>query len=411
MQKRNRKVLLVLTLAGVILVASGCRQKQTMKDTSAIFSHIVLDTVQGQPCVGDIDMDGLNDIIKKGEAGKEPLVLYRWTSNDTPEKHILSYDLPLRCDRIDLGDIDRDGDLDLVAGIERDSVNYIGWLENPLPDGDPVQLNAWQYHVIAPRDGYIKDIKIADFNHDGKPDIVTREHEITVIQYQDSPFDWPEKEVLKHESHEGMDVADMDNDGDPDIVLNGFWFESPSQPSDGDFIKHIYDSLWFTPVDSSWRDNNSSVKVADILGSKIPEILISHSELPGYPISMYTVNTVDDLKNDNWTEIRIKEQYDFCQTLDAGDIDNDGDMDILAAKFKRQPDQPIWANDPPYPVSVFYNISGDGLAWKEVILSDSSMYAGILGDVGSDGDLDIIGSKSYYTGPLNMWENSVRREP
>jgi hypothetical protein len=123
---------------------------------------------------------------------------------------------------------------------------------------------------------------------------------------------------------------------------------------------------------------------------------------------MYTVNTIEDLINDSWTEIRIAEQYDFCQTLDAGDIDNDGDIDILAAKFKREPGN-IWSNTPPYPVSVFYNVSGNGLSWKEEILSDSSMYAGILGDVGSDGDLDIVGSKSYFTGPLNMWENLIEK--
>ena len=312
----------------------------------------------------------------------------------------------MRCDRIDLGDIDNDGDLDLISGISENNGYFIGWLENPLPDENPGQLNGWTFHEIGSQEGYIKDIRVRDFNRDDKPDVVTRVREQTVIHFQESPQHWPQKKVMEHFSHEGMDIGDLDKDGDPDVVLNGFWYETPADAVHGEYIMHIIDNKWFTPIDSSWRDNNSSVKVADMNKDGILDILISHSELPGYPISLYAAGSVEDLLNDNWTESRIREQYDFCQTLDAGDVDNDGDMDVLAAKFQREPGNQ-WSNESPFPVTVFYNIDGDALTWKADVISVDRMYAGIFGDVGSDGDLDIIGPRSYYDGPLNMWENKL----
>ena len=33
----------------------------------------------------------------------------------------------------------------------------------------------------------------------------------------------------------------MDLDGDPDIVLNGFWFETPEDLEPQNFKKHVFD--------------------------------------------------------------------------------------------------------------------------------------------------------------------------
>ena len=100
-------------------------------------------------------------------------------------------------------------------------------------------------------------------------------------------------------------------------------------------------------------------------------------------------------------------RFDFCQTLDAGDIDNDGDIDVLAAKFERDKSSKKWINDPPFPVVVFYNVDGRGKSWQQQILSEKGLYAGLLGDLGSDGDIDIVGPRSYWKGPLCLWENKT----
>jgi len=142
-------------------------------------------------------------------------------------------------------------------------------------------------------------------------------------------------------------------------------------------------------------------------GDGLLDIIISHSELPGYPISIYMAESREDVRLDKWREVKVAERFDFCQTLDAGDVDNDGDIDILAAKFERDHNSAQWRNKPPYPVVLFRNVRGDGSRWERKEISGEGMYAGVLGDVGSDGDLDIVGPRTYWEGPIRLWENQA----
>jgi hypothetical protein len=407
----HKSVLLVIACFVVISAVGAVRSRAEVP-----FDLRKLDDDHGKVEVADIDNDGHNDVVKRASGG-ESLVWYKYGKRSSPfrgkplrgkfTKHVIFKNKRFRGDRVALADFDKDGDVDLATGLEENDGYYVVWLENPLPDGSPAKSDSWKIRRVGVQDGYMKDMAAADFDGDGKLDIVTRAHTKTALYFQQNPTTWHRAKAIKHASHEGMDVGDLDRDGDPDIILNGFWLETPNDAKKGTYKKHTFDKKWFTPIDKSWRDNNAAIKVADINGDNLPDILISHSELPGFPVSIYAASSTKNVRADRWKEIQVAERFDFCQTLDAADVDNDGDLDILAAKFERDHQSDRWRNKPPYPVVIFYNTDGKGGKWSRQKLSDDSMYAGVLGDVGSDGDIDVVGPRSYWTGPIRMWESKL----
>jgi hypothetical protein len=341
------------------------------------------------------------------------MVFFKFSIKGDFKKYVLLDKVNFRGDRIVLSDIDKDGDLDLTTGIginnsagKEISIDVV-WVENPLPR-NPARENSWKIHKVSNQKDYIKDIDVCDFDRDGRMDIVTRANEVTAIYFQSGPTSWTNEVAIKHEPHEGMDIGDLDKDGDTDIILNGFWFETPVDARKGEYKKHTYDTKWYTPVDGSWRDNNAAIKVVDMNRDGLLDILISHSELPGFPISLYMASSLGAVNSDQWNEIQIDSQFDFCQTLDAADVDNDGDLDVLAAKFRRNPNEGTqWINEPPYPIMVYFNVTGDARVWKKHLVANDGMYAGIFGDLGSNGSMDIIGPQSYFEGPTKIFTSEI----
>jgi len=79
---------------------------------------------------------------------------------------------------------------------------------------------------------------------------------------------------------------------------------------------------------------------------------------------------------------------------------------VVSGKFERpEYDPPLIP--PPYYIRVYCNMNGDGLSWNATEVSDLGIYTGVIGDIGNDGDLDIVGSRSYWKGPIEIWENTV----
>ena len=396
----------------IILCMVCCTAKEPDRAVPVVqWQERDVDEMSGHVVIADVDGDGINDLLQISEDGKA-FLWFHCSADQQLDKHVILKRTPFSGDRIAGADVDTDGDMDIIASVNIAAIGQpkkyrVIWLENPRPTGDPTLPDSWKIRIIGNQDSYIKDIATGDFNRDGKPDVVIRAEQQTIIFLQDTPKLWDKAIVLSHARNEGMDVGDLDLDGDPDIVLNGFWFETPEDLAPQNFKQHVFDKKWFTPTDHSWRDNNAAVKIVDLNKDGLPDILISHSELPGYPISYYSAASIQAVKQDEWKETRLAKQFDFCQTLDAGDIDNDGDIDVLAAKFERDKSSKKYINAPPFPVVVFYNVDGRGKKWAQQLLSEEGIYAGILGDLGGDGDLDIVGSRSYWRGPVRLWENKT----
>jgi hypothetical protein len=363
----------------------------THENLSLYFKHVIVDSTDyaNVRAIGDVDGDGFPDII----AAKDGSGLTWYKYPNWSKYSIQSFNW--RGDDVKCADIDGDGDPDVV-GVQ-DNDGKVCWFENPRPSGN--LTGNWTSHYMGSCGDYVKNLAIADFNRDGKLDVVTRTISTISVFLQNNATSWTRVTIVNYHSGDGLDVGDLDGDGDSDIILNGFWLENPYPNVLGTWYEHNIDSKWWNQNTGNWQDNNSRVVVADINGDGHLDVLISASEKAGYPISWYEAS---DPKNGPWTE-HVIGYLDYCHTLQAGDMDNDGNMDVIAGKFER-PDGTI---PPPYSLRVYCNRKGDGLSWNVTEVSDLGIYLGVIGDVGNDGDLDIVGSRSYWKGPIEIWENKI----
>ncbi len=361
------------------------------------FQQQVIDAagVAYERAVGDLDRDGHNDIIAVPHAPQGELWLYR--APDFQRQVLLTLDAGIhgypyfRGDDLQLADFDLDGDLDVAVriGDAGDANGMVVWIENPLAGCNDL-AGTWIVHPIG-ANGYVKDIVTADIDRDGRPDIVTREDNVTQLWFNDGPEAWVRRDIA-HPAHEGMDVGDLDGDGDLDLVLNGFWLETPADPRQHTYVQHSIDAIWYNQS-VGWQGNSCKVSVADVDGNGANDVVLSHSEYTGYPVAWYSAA---DPMNGPWTQHVIVGVCDDCHNLQARDFNNDGHIDVL---FGGMPQSSL--------AGLTLMIGDGGASWTPLEIESTGSYSAELGDLEDDGDLDIITIRNWDSAPTEIWRNTL----
>jgi hypothetical protein len=350
------------------------------------FDHVVVD-VEGPKdpwakIIGDIDGDDFPDVVIGGRKG--PLVWYKYPSWS---KMVIAEGGYRTVDG-ELGDIDGDGDLDVVMG-------GLIWYENPRPGGGPAG-KLWKAHKVAKHPTH--DVELADLDGDGDMDIATRDqsefgHKAgnrIHLWRQDSGDKWTEK-VIDCPHGEGIVLADIDEDGDPDVVIGGVWFENTQDIVGGKWSAHQF---------GDWHPS-ATVQVADINGDSRPDVVLSPSELRGQSYKLSWFEAPGDPKKDNWAEHIIVEPIEcVIHGLVTADINGDGMVDVVSSEMHQGAD--------PDEVAVFIN-QAKGTQWTKQVVSTKGSHYIRVGDIGNDGDMDIIGANwSGPYQPIEMWENKSK---
>ncbi len=180
--------------------------------------------------VGDVDQDGDLDIVcgRRPEGEDEPTILVWFENPGAFESNWSSYEISTSehpIDRVKVADLNNDNQMDIVVteerypGLEADANLY--WFTNGNGPEKP-----WTKKLIATQYSS-NNLDVADLDDDRDIDFITAEHKGTDLELQFWKNDGKgqfSKVILDRgkENHLGTKLIDIDNDGDLDIVGAGW---------------------------------------------------------------------------------------------------------------------------------------------------------------------------------------------
>jgi hypothetical protein len=360
------------------LVSAASAEVTWQRKSSTTGDLPVPNAGQQQTCcvAADIDGDGIDDFVV-GERTKTPSVVWYRFNGSGWDKLVID-NSPLRPEAGGaVGDLDRDGDPDLILGQDA-SGNAIWWWENPRPHFD----QPWKRRLIK-NSGASKhhDQTVADYDGDGQPEFVTWNQRARQLLLYEIPSDprrepWSPTVIYRWDSgreHEGFPSlpVDLDQDGQLDLIGGGRWFKHTGGEN---FQCHV--------IDDSMRFTQCAA--GQLVKGGRPEVVFSPGDMDG------------DAKWYQWTDGKWQAHnlgfVEHGHSCEVRDVDQDGNLDIFIGEMGSpgagdKARLYIWYGD------------GKGGFRKTVASQGQGIHEGLLSDLDGDGDWDILHKPYSHNAP------------
>jgi hypothetical protein len=327
---------------------------------------------------GDVDLIGGGD-YENGSIDNGAVTIRRNTGNGTfgSAEIILFANFVPMPKELTTGRINSDGFADIVAAVPsgRTPDGYVVINSNGSGGfNTPVDYEASQQTF---------DVAIVDLDNDSDGDVITLANSSAAVTVHENPGNGLFPVLTRYEVaslSDAVESADIDHDGDIDIVVNGE-VDIASNDAVVKILKNNGNGTFAPAIDYSPPRNFADMRLRDINGDGFVDLLFA----PDGNFPSFHFGTAVNNGNGTFAPTVVTQVFACGEgTIDAADLDGDGDRDIVLTEEETCVNQDAR-------IFIFRNDGNQNFVRMPDIVLPGRVPAGLaLVEVTGDSNIDII---------------------